>query len=128
MILVDTSVVIDYARGRDAKLQRLVPTFPVAICGITRAELLHGARSPVHRQHLLVVLNAFGQTTIPDSLWDTVGDHLAALRASGVTVPFQDVGIASVAIFHDVELWTRDAQFAIIQRVLPALKLFVEPP
>lgn len=128
MILVDTSVVIDYVRGRDAKLQKLIPTLPVAVCGITRSELLHGARDPAHRQHLVTVLNAFGQATIPDSRWDTVGDHLAALRASGVTVPFQDVAIATVAIFHDIELWTRDAQFGIIQRVLPALKLFVEPP
>jgi predicted nucleic acid-binding protein len=128
MILVDTSVVIDYARGRDAKLQALLPTLPVAICGITRAEVLHGARDPAHRRNLLTLLAAFAQVSIPDSLWDTMGDHLATLRAGGVTVPFQDVVIATVALVNNLELWTRDAQFGHIQRVLPALKLFHEPP
>ena len=39
-----------------------------------------------------------------------------------------DVVIATVAIENDIELWTRDAQFQLIQRVLPRLKLFQEPP
>jgi predicted nucleic acid-binding protein len=63
-----------------------------------------------------------------ERLWDVVGDCLAALRSAGVTVPFADVVIAVLAIDHDIELWTRDAQFHSIQSVLPALKLFQEPP
>ena len=128
MILIDTSVVIDYARGKDAKLQSLLPTLPVAICGITRAEVLHGARDPAHRARLLTLLATFGQVAIADSLWDSVGDNLALLRNKGVTVPFQDVVIAGVALAHNCDLWTRDAQFSFIQTVLPALTLFQEPP
>ncbi len=37
MILVDASVVIDYVRGKDAKLRKLLPQQPVAVCGVTRA-------------------------------------------------------------------------------------------
>jgi predicted nucleic acid-binding protein len=33
MILVDTSVVIDWSRGKDAKLRLLLPSLPVAVCG-----------------------------------------------------------------------------------------------
>jgi predicted nucleic acid-binding protein len=128
MILVDTSVVIDYARGKDAKLQALLPTLPVAICGITRAEILPGARDPAHRASLLRLLAAFGQAAIADTLWDSVGDNLASLRSHGVTVPFQDVVFASLALSHNCDLWTRDAQFTMIQTVLPDLKLFREPP
>ena len=128
MILVDTSVVIDYARGKDAKLQALLPTLPVAVCGITRAEMLSGVRDPAHRQSLLTLLATFGQIAIPDSLWDIVGDHLATLRGAGVTLPFQDAVIATVAIINDVELWTRDHHFVQVQRILSALKLFQEPP
>jgi predicted nucleic acid-binding protein len=128
MILVDTSVVIDYAKGHDAKLQALLPTLPVVLCGITRAEVLHGARDPAHRQKLLTLLGTFGQVPIPDPLWDIVGDHLAALRAGGVTVAFQDVVIATVALVNDFELWTRDQHFTLVQGILPALKLFQEPP
>ena len=84
MILVDTSVVIDYIQGKDAKLMVLLPTLPVAICGIVRAELLHGARHPKHRADMLTLLSTFSQLTIAESIWDSVGDNLAALRASGL--------------------------------------------
>jgi predicted nucleic acid-binding protein len=128
MILVDSSVVIDYLRTGDPKIPAVSRANGAAVCGVTRAEILHGARGSKDRQRLLTVLNAFGQVPTPDSLWDDVGDNLAALRAAGVTVPFQDVVIATVAIANDIELWTRDNQFTLIQRVLPRLRLFQEPP
>jgi predicted nucleic acid-binding protein len=128
MILVDTSVVIDWSKGRDAKLRRLVPSLPVAVCGVTQAELLHGSRDPAHRQKLLNDLATFQLVPMADALWIAVGDNLAALRSRGITVPFQDVVIATVAIENDIELWTRDAQFPMVQRVLPRLRLFQEPP
>jgi predicted nucleic acid-binding protein len=108
MILTDSSVVIDYLRTRDPKIPAVSQSHGVAVCGVTRAEILHGARGAKDRRRLLTVLNAFSQVPIPDSLWDEVGDNLAALRAAGVTVPFQDVVIATVAIANDIELWTRD--------------------
>ncbi len=58
----------------------------------------------------------------------TGGDNLSALRAGGVTIPFADAVIATLAIVNDLELWTRDAPFAHVQRILPAMKLFAEPP
>ncbi len=128
MILVDTSVLIDYARRWDAKLAALVPLLPLVVCGVVRAELLAGARDLRHRAQLLMLLNSFLPMPIPDSIWDTVGDNLNALRTSGVTIPFADAIIATVAIVNDIELWARDAHFTLVQRVLPALKLFAEPP
>jgi predicted nucleic acid-binding protein len=128
MILVDTSVVIDYTRSGDAKMLALFQTHSAAICGVTRAEVLAGVRSPQHRGRLVAALNSFFALPILEAGWDQIGDYLLALRTAGVTVPFADVVIAAVAIAHDVELWTRDAQFVLIQRVLPQLKLFQEPP
>jgi predicted nucleic acid-binding protein len=80
MILVDTSVVIDWSQGRDAKLRVLLPSLPVAICGVVQAEVLHGSRDPVHRQRLLADLASFQFLPMPDALRITVGDNLAALR------------------------------------------------
>ena len=128
MILVDTSVVIPYLRGTDPKIDDLFRTLPVAVCGITHAELLHGVRSRAERTRTLTVLAAFTRVPIPDSIWNTVGDNLNALRAGGVTIPFADAVIATVAIVNDIELWTRDAHFTLVQGVLPSLKLFTEPP
>lgn len=128
MTLIDTSIVIDYVRGKDAKLASLLPTVSPAICGVTRAELLCGARDAKHRASLQTLLSAFDHVPIEEWFWDSIGDNLSLLRASGITVPFQDVVITTVAIENDVELWTRDKQFSLIQTAVPALKLFQEPP
>lgn len=128
MILVDTTVVIDYARGKDAKLVAFLPTLPVAVCGVVRAELLCGARDANHRTSLLTLLAPFQHVAIPDTLWDIVGDNLAALRSKGITVPFPDAVIATLGIEKNIEVWARDPHFPTMQKVLPALKLFQEPP
>jgi len=128
MILVDTSVVIDYTRGIDLKLQALLPTKPVALCGVVRAEILCGARNPVDRSNILTELAAFEYVATPEALWDAVGDNLAELRRNGLTVPFPDAVIATLGINLDIEVWSRDPHFPSIQRILASLKLFQEPP
>lgn len=128
MILVDTSVVIDWSRGKDAKLRLLIPSLPVAVCGVTVAELLHGSRDATHRQKLLVDLSAFQIVPILEGFWIPVGDNLAALRSHGITVPFADAVIATVGIENNLEVWARDPHYATMQRALPRLRLFPEPP
>lgn len=128
MILVDTSVVIDWERGKDIKLQALMPSLPVAVCGVTQAELLQGSRDPAHRHKLLADLAAFQFVPIPDSLWITVSDNLATLRSEGLTVPLPDAVIATLGIPNDIEVWARDPPFPAMQKLLPRLKLFAEPP
>jgi predicted nucleic acid-binding protein len=128
VILTDTSVVIDFVRGKDAKLAGLISQLPVAVCGIVRAELLCGARDPAHRTSLLTLLATFAQIPTPEAVWDAVGDNLATLRRNGITVPFPDVVIATVGIEYDIEGWTRDPHFPTMQKVLSSLRMFPEPP
>ena len=122
MILVDSGVLIDFLRTKDPKLAVLFGSLPVAVCGATRAEILCGARSSADRQRLLVFLSPFQQVPIPDSLWDGLGDNLAALRASGVTVPLVDTLIATVGIENGIEVWARDPHFPAMQRILTRLR------
>ena len=42
-------------------------------------------------------------------------------------MPFPDVLIATLAILHDLPVWSFDAHFALIQPHLPGLKLFSGP-
>lgn len=129
MILADSTVVIDFCRRRpDPKVISVMAAHVAAICGITRAEVLTGARDLNHHQQLLGMLAQFQSVPIPESMWDLVGENIADLRRNGITVPFQDAIIATVAIANDIELWTRDNQFRMIQGVLPQLRLFQEPP
>ncbi len=128
MILIDTNVLLDYLRTNDANLFGKFQTNAGAICGIVRAEILHGARNAKEFGNLVTFLDGFSQIAIRDDIWDEVGDLLSKLRSKGVAVPFTDVVVATVAIDANLELWTRDKQFALIQSVEPRLKLFQEPP
>ena len=128
LILVDSSVLIDYTRGRDPKLQSLFTRLPLAVCGIVRAELLAGSRSAAARAKLIAILDGLVPVTTPESIWDVVGDNLAELGRNGLTVPVPDAVIATLAMQLDIEVWTRDSHFAAMQRILPVLKLYQEPP
>lgn len=127
MILVDATVLIDFLRGETALLATMQAN-GAAFCGMTRAEILHGARGPKHRLKLLQLLNKFPWVAMPEPTWDAVGDNLALLRAHGITVSIPDVIVVSNAIALDLEVWARDQHFVLMQQVLPALRLFQEPP
>ena len=45
MILVDTNVIIDFWRNPSEALKKIFIEEKVAICGIIKAELMHGTRS-----------------------------------------------------------------------------------
>ncbi|MBC7856032.1 MAG: PIN domain-containing protein [Pirellulaceae bacterium] len=128
MLLVDTSVVFDYTRSADPAMLAIFQAEYATITGIIRAEVLHGTRDPRPRARLIAALDSFRQENIPPALWDQVGDYLAALRAQGISVPFNDVAIAALAIQLGVELWTRDQQFSLIQSVLSGLRLYRPGP
>lgn len=128
MILADTTIIVSLLRTGDSRLVRLLQTHDAAICGITRAELLHGVRTPTDRVRVATALNTVKHVLMPDALWDEVGEHLAMLRAAGLPMPLADVIIASLAIHLAVELWTYDQHYSTMQSVLSRLQLFAEPP
>jgi len=128
MILVDTTVVVAYLRTADPRLPALFAAHQAAVCGVTRAEILHGVRNPADQARFAAALNGFQQVSIPDAVWDEVGAHLAALRAAGLPTPFADVIIAALAIHLDVELWSRDQHHVAMHAIVPRLRLFQEPP
>ena len=127
MILIDTSVLVDYLRSPTDRALRLFEQNEAAICGVTRAEVLAGARKPADLDRIARSLDVLGQVGIAEGLWDVLGKNLSLLRAAGTTVPFADALIATLAIENGLELWTRDIHFARIQSVLTGLRLFQEP-
>ncbi len=114
--------------AKDVSLIERMRSVEGAVCGVTRAEVLAGSRSAEHRTKLLTILDSFRQVATPEGHWDDVGGTLAALRAVGVTVPLADAVLATIAMALAIEVWTRDAHFREIERVLPALALFNETP
>ena len=128
MILVDTNVLIAVLRTNDAKLVNLLNSHGAAACGVVHAELLCGARTPRERSLIIAMLSTLATVPIAEALWEQVGDNLARMRSRGVTVPFPDAVLATLAVSLNIELWTRDQHFALVQQAIPALRLFQEPP
>ncbi len=128
MILVDSNLFIAYLRTREAKIPVLLHAHGGQTCGVVRAEVFQGVRTPTQRADAMTLFAPLPHVAMSDSLWDTIGDNLALLRRRGITVPFNDGVLATLALATDLEVWTRDTDFAHIQSVFPALRLFVEPP
>ena len=128
MILVDTNILIAVLRTGDAKLIHQLKVESAAVCGVVRAELLCGARSLVETTAVHSLLASLVSIGIDDSLWTFIGENLFLLRSQGITAPFPDVILASLAIACDIPFWTRDQHFTLMRQTLPKLKLFQEVP
>ncbi len=127
MILLDTSVLVQYLRTASPVIREILASADCAICGVTRAEILHGARTVQDAEALHGAMDAFVQLPIHGNTWDHLGRHLASLRAKGLPMPFQDVLLAAVAIDYDAELWSYDVHFRAMRVVLTDLRLFDGP-
>jgi predicted nucleic acid-binding protein len=128
MILTDSGILIQFMRTKDAKLGRSLQTLPVAICGAVRAELLAGTRNAVERASTKAFLQQFHYLPFEEDWWERLGDNLAVLYANGLSVPFPDAVIATVAIENDLEVWAVDPHFPVMQKFLPRLRLYQPPP
>jgi predicted nucleic acid-binding protein len=128
MILTDTSIIIDYLRAPESRLVKIIRGHGAAICGPTIAEVYAGARTPADFKKYDQALSLFSIVPIPKKIWPALGRNLALLGSKGITFPFPDALVATVAIENDLEIWQHDRHFPDIQKVIPTLKFFHEPP
>lgn len=127
MTIVDSTVIIAFLRSQDPRLSALFHAHQASVTGVVRAEILSGVRHAAERAQTIIALDGLLQTDIPYPLWDRIGLHRELLRSAGVNVPFNDIVLATLAIHCDVEIWSRDRHFPMMQNLLPALRLFQEP-
>ncbi len=130
MYLVDTSVWIDYLRGRTGLhvsfLRKLLDNpLAVAITHLIYLEILQGARDPAAFERLKVYFGG-QQFVVPEQ---PLASHEAAARIyldcrrRGVTVRSSvDCLIAQSAIESDLTLLHHDRDFGRIASVTPALR------
>lgn len=124
MILADTSIVINFWRHPEEQQIEAARSFDAAVCGATVAELYAGCRGEQQRIRCSAPLSAFLPLPTPEDLWQKLGTSIYEMRVRGLTVPFQDALIASVAMYHDVPLWSVDRHFERLRGVFPNLRLF----
>ena len=125
MVLFDTNVLIDFWRQPEKLLELEITPDKLALCGVVRAELLHGAKDG-EIDKMLAFFQGFNNLINDDYDWEGTGFVLRTLRSNGIYVPLADALIAFTAIKYDVPLWTRDKHCKFIQGYYPELKLYKE--
>lgn len=126
MILVDTSVWIDFFNGHDsaeaAQLRSLViDGRPLVIPGVVLTEILVGVRTEAEAARVARTLSAFDS---PPELDSSDYEKAAALyrlcRSQGLTIrSLIDCLIAQLCLRHNYELLSKDRDFARIAEVTP---------
>ena len=119
MIAVDTSVWIDFFRGRAPaalKLPLLLDRDEVALPVTVRIEILSGAKKS-ERQRLVRVLSALPILYPTDELWRRIDGWVAEGAAAGQRFGVGDLLVAALAVEHGCTLWSLDNDFARMARL-----------
>ncbi len=117
MIVVDSSVWIDYFNGVDSpaseRLDALLGTEPLAVGDLILTEVLQGFRNETNyktAKELMLSLTVFDM--LGEEMAIKSADNYRALRAKGITIRRTvDVIIATYCIQHELPLLFEDKDF-----------------
>ena len=121
MILVDTSVWIDFFAGRDlpqvAKLEQFIlDNEDLALCGIILTEILQGISDDTTYRRVRRDLSPLITLPMPPTVFVRAADIYRKLRKKGITVRKpMDCMIASVALENGIHLLHNDKDFRPIE-------------
>jgi tRNA(fMet)-specific endonuclease VapC len=114
MIVVDTSVWIEFFRGRDQELcdhfESLLDSDQVALAAPVRLEILDGARQS-ELPKLRRVIDALPQLVPTPSVWDTIESWLQKAIVAGQHFGVGDLLVAGIAAENRAAVWSRDSDF-----------------
>lgn len=121
MILVDTSVWIDFFNGKDLPHVLTLETLitqeaDIAICGVILTEVLQGISNDKEYKLTQKYLQALLMLKIKDDVWLYAAEIYRNLRKRGLTVrKINDCIIAATALYYDCVLLHNDKDFSTIQ-------------
>ncbi len=120
LFLVDTSVwieVLPLRRGSESLRQRvdgLIAEDRVATTGMVLLELLGGARSEDEYKRLRSMVSALHVLGVREDTWEDASWLAFQTRRKGLTIPFTDLLIATVAARSNAVVLHRDRHFDIL--------------
>lgn len=116
-LVVDTSVWIDFFRGRSIPLlEDALALGSVVLPPIVVAELVSGVRKPADRAALIDLLDDLPIHETPRDHWVRVGDLRRRLIEKGHEISTPDAHVAQCALDRDAPLLSSDRVFARITR------------
>lgn len=125
MVLVDTSVWIDFFAGKDLPhVNRLVDLIDrgedLCVCGVILAEVLQGIREDREYRKTQSYLADLIYLDLPRKVYTGAADIYRSLRAEGMTIRNTvDCLIAAACIEHDAILLHNDRDFDAIAGRFP---------
>ena len=129
MVLIDTSVWIDFLRGTSSAPAQamealLIDRADICICGVISTEILQGIRNDHQFDQTRNLIETCIFLPITHDTFITAAQLYRKLRKKGFPVrkPI-DCMIAAVAIEHDVPLLHKDKEFQPLEKYSP-LKIY----
>jgi len=122
MVIVDTSVWIEAHRydGDPAvklALRGLLDEFEATLCGPVEMEYLGGAL-PNERGRLKAWCSILPYLRNDQKIWRKAGDNFSRLRQRGLTAPWNDVLIATLALGACCRVYAVDKHFVAMAPIL----------
>lgn len=125
MILVDTSVWIDFFAGRDlphvAVLEKsIIDSEDLALCGIILTEILQGIADDTTHRRVQDYLSPLIMLPMPETVFVRAAKIYRTLRKKGITIrKSNDCIIAATALEHHCRLLHNDRDFTPIAEHFP---------
>jgi len=119
VIAVDTSVWIDFFRGRQPVADRLAAALDrdeLALPVPVRIEILSGARR-AERPRLARLLSALPVLFPSDETWHLMESWVSTGAAAGHRFGAADLLVAAIAAENDCAIWSLDADFGRLARL-----------
>lgn len=127
MVIIDTSVWIEASRLKGELeykigLESLLEEYEAAWCSPVKLEFLGGARKQ-DRRKLEFWLDCIPYRDANEADWESAKFQSWKLRETGITVPWNDLLIASIALNSDCRVYAKDKHFEAMAKHL-GLRLY----
>ena len=117
MILVDSSVLIDWLRRRVEPHRQMEPWIrsqQACTCGVVRAEVLRGVVNPRQKDQVARFFDVLPEIPCDSRLWQETAELAWTLDRQGKVLPLTDVIIAVCAFQMAAIVITTDPHFSLI--------------
>lgn len=117
MILVDSTVYIDWLRGRVEPLKHLRPwveSRSAFTCGVVRAEVVRGVLDEEQKSRTHELFDLLHEIPTDARLWVEASELAWVLDRQGIVIPLTDIVIAACARRAGATVITTDSHFSRI--------------